>query len=460
MTVDPTRLLYLRLDDGAGATCASDSAGTANGALFNVAATDWTTSGKIGGALHLNGTNSYLVCSAVPTPGDATVSLWAKSDNTTWNGGCFLSKRSSFLFNTQANGTGVSFVVWVNGGATSWNINWTPPSGFDLTQWHQYVGVISPETGGVSAVTQLYVDGTLRAAWSASNAAVLVSDTTKTLVIGTDPGSGLYLKGSLDDVRLYSRALSANDISELNQETNQPPYAPAPVVTLAGSNPLTVEAGASYTDPGATANDTTDGVLTPQIVMNTVVANQPGAYVVTWAATDSLALTGTATRAVTVVDTTPPTIVVPANILVNAPTTGGVACVFSTSATDFVSGSVATTNNPASGTVLPIGVTTVTTTASDAAGNSASKTFTITVTPPFGVQEKWPPQLEIVGGTVALTVVPSVAWRIYHVQVSNDLSSASWQDVGSAQTGSGGNLSLFIPFDSTVPRRFYRLRLN
>ena len=65
------------------------------------------------------------------------------------------------------------------------------------------------------------------------------------------------------------------------------------------------------------------------------------------------------------------------------PTSGTGATVFySTSATDLVSGACATTNVPASGSVFPIGTTTVTTTAQDAAGNAQSRTFNVTVTPP------------------------------------------------------------------------------
>ena len=79
-------------------------------------------------------------------------------------------------------------------------------------------------------------------------------------------------------------------------------------------------------------------------------------------------------------DTMPPVITVPANMSVQAPDTNGVIVDFTTSAIDNVSGTVPTINTPASGSLFPIGTTTVTTTAVDAAGNSASSTFTVTVT--------------------------------------------------------------------------------
>ena len=82
----------------------------------------------------------------------------------------------------------------------------------------------------------------------------------------------------------------------------------APSVTLTGNNPLTFEAAATYMDPGATAGDAEDGALVPVITSNTVIANVPGTYSVTWTATDSGGLTGSTTRTVNVVDTTPPSI--------------------------------------------------------------------------------------------------------------------------------------------------------
>ncbi|WP_298821575.1 HYR domain-containing protein, partial [uncultured Chloroflexus sp.] len=45
------------------------------------------------------------------------------------------------------------------------------------------------------------------------------------------------------------------------------------------------------------------------------------------------------------------------------------------------SGSVAVTCAPASGSVFPLGETTVSCVASDAAGNRASGSFTVTITP-------------------------------------------------------------------------------
>ena len=101
---------------------------------------------------------------------------------------------------------------------------------------------------------------------------------------------------------------------------------------------------------------------------------------VTASATDAAGNIASAVFDVTVVDTTPPSLTVPANLTVAANGTDGAYVTYATSAHDLVNGTVATVSNPPSGSLFPIGSTTVTTTASDGSGNLASRTFTITVT--------------------------------------------------------------------------------
>ena len=81
-----------------------------------------------------------------------------------------------------------------------------------------------------------------------------------------------------------------------------------PVVTLNGLANVTVECHTSFTDPGATATDncTPDLMATPS---GSVDVNTPGSYVLTYSATDASTNTGTATRTVVVVDSTPPDLV-------------------------------------------------------------------------------------------------------------------------------------------------------
>jgi hypothetical protein len=82
---------------------------------------------------------------------------------------------------------------------------------------------------------------------------------------------------------------------------------------------------------------------------------------------------------VTVQDTTPPTITCPASITVPATGVGGAVVTFDVTAADNCPG-VNLSSSPASGTLFPIGMTVVTSTATDAAGNVSTCGFTVTVT--------------------------------------------------------------------------------
>jgi hypothetical protein len=87
----------------------------------------------------------------------------------------------------------------------------------------------------------------------------------------------------------------------------------------------------------------------------------------------------TCTFTVTVNDTTPPAITCPANITVfNDPGVCGAAVNYTATATDNCPG-VLVTYLPASGSFFPVGTSAVTATATDAAGNQSTCSFTVTV---------------------------------------------------------------------------------
>ena len=79
-------------------------------------------------------------------------------------------------------------------------------------------------------------------------------------------------------------------------------------------------------------------------------------------------------------DVTPPTIDSIADITAPATQPGGATVTFATSATDNTDGALPVTCSPASGSLFAVGTTPVTCSATDAAGNSVSTSFTVTVT--------------------------------------------------------------------------------
>jgi len=84
----------------------------------------------------------------------------------------------------------------------------TAPAGFDITQWHHYAGVYSPSLAKLA----IYVDGVHASSTSVSGA--MDADSGQ-IFIGKDDYTGRFFNGSIDDVRIYDRALSASEIAAL-----------------------------------------------------------------------------------------------------------------------------------------------------------------------------------------------------------------------------------------------------
>ena len=89
------------------------------------------------------------------------------------------------------------------------------------------------------------------------------------------------------------------------------PYQPpadttAPVITVTGDNPATVEINGTYTDAGATSDGGETVSASGEVDTGTV-----GEYTITYSATDAAGNTGTATRTVHVVDSGPGDTVAP-----------------------------------------------------------------------------------------------------------------------------------------------------
>jgi hypothetical protein len=145
---------------------------------------------------------------------------------------------------------------------------------------------------------------------------------------------------------------------------------------------MTVEAtspaGATVIYP-ASATDLVDG---PVPVRCTPASGEPfplGVTTVTCSATDRAGNSATGGFTVTVRDGTSPVLELPKDMTVEATTRDGATVPYPASATDAVDGPVPVACTPASGSLFQVGVTTVTCSATDRAGNTAKGGFTVTV---------------------------------------------------------------------------------
>ena len=176
--------------------------------------------------------------------------------------------------------------------------------------------------------------------------------------------------------------------------------------------------------PAANSNQATasDNCPTPTVTVaesNNGGAGSPASPLVitrTFTATDGSTNSASATQTITVIDNTPPVISCPANIAVNAIAgTCAAPVTFSVGASDNCSAASVSTDY-LSGSSFPVGTTTVHATATDAAGNSSSCSFTVTVS------DITPPVIILNGNTITLWP-PNHAYST--VSVSDLVASAS-----------------------------------
>jgi Concanavalin A-like lectin/glucanases superfamily/HYR domain/PKD domain len=198
-----------------------------------------------------------------------------------------------------------------------------------------------------------------------------------------------YFNGDIAEVIVYGRALS--DAERVTAEcrlaskyaipgcTAQPPLITIPAF-------MTVEAtGSSGTAVTFTATATNTAGSSVAVACNPTSGSvfPLGTTSVTCTAMDDV-LQASSTFPVNVVDTTPPSLLLPAGLLVDAATANGAVVSFITTGSDLVDGAVSVSCWPSSGSLFPIGSTWVSCSASDRAGNVATGQFSVTVrtTPP------------------------------------------------------------------------------
>ncbi|MDB6028973.1 MAG: uncharacterized protein JWM68_5196, partial [Verrucomicrobiales bacterium] len=197
----------------------------------------------------------------------------------------------------------------------------------------------------------------------------------------------------------------------------------APALTLNGASAMAVEANGTFTDPGALATDVCSGDLTSVIsVSGTVDTTTVGTYTLTYQVADATGNQATATRTVKVVDTTAPSITLSgANFLTvechsafRAP---------SATATDGVSGDISASIQITGSVNANVpGTYTLTYTATDASGNSASANRTVQVS------DTTAPEITTISAT------PNTLWAPNHTMVAVNIAAAATDGCDAAIT--------------------------
>ncbi|HEX6132074.1 MAG TPA: HYR domain-containing protein, partial [Actinomycetota bacterium] len=200
------------------------------------------------------------------------------------------------------------------------------------------------------------------------------------------PASGTTFALGTTTVTCSASDTRGNSASQSFQVTVADTIAPAWDAEPADlTREATGPAGAVATWPAPTASDAVDASVAVACDRASGSTFALGSTTVACTATDDAGNVSATDFVVLVQDTTAPAITVPAPITVEADSAAGTVVTYAASATDVVDGSVAVTCSPASGSTFAVGATTVTCTATDAAGNTGSRSFTVTVRGPVAL---------------------------------------------------------------------------
>jgi hypothetical protein len=268
---DPSLAGWWRLDEGSD-NLANDSSG--NGNLGVIQGTPTWVPGILDGALQFNGTDCYVNCGNGPSlqmQNQITMAFWIKTPGFTRNWAAIITKGDASWRMSRSSETGNSVHMGIGGTTTVGNPWFDASKPIADNAWHHIAGVYDGTTA------RIYIDGVESASREATGQ--LATNSNNVLIGENEGGTGRLLSGTLDDVRIYSRGLAAEEILTV-MKGYKGPIAGAPVpadkaVDVARDVILTwtpgpyarthdVYFGTSFDDVNAASRTSARGVLASQ----------------------------------------------------------------------------------------------------------------------------------------------------------------------------------------------------
>jgi hypothetical protein len=202
----PTLAGHWPFDEGSG-TAAADTSG--NGHNGVVSGATWTT-GKVNSALNFNGASSIVTTSTIALGNTFTISAWVNPAILAQSSFARIAETrydNGFYLGMNVSGTAYKFIVSAGSGATgSCGAFYGCAEGGTVTAgWH----LVTATFDGTQA--RLYVDAIL----VATETFTAPGTTNIPLYIGRYSLGSYAWNGAIDEVRLYTVALSATEITAL-----------------------------------------------------------------------------------------------------------------------------------------------------------------------------------------------------------------------------------------------------
>ena len=278
-------IVKLALDEGTGTTANDGSGNGNNGTLQN--GPTWTT-GKSGGALNFDGSNDTLFIAN-------SASLNTISTGVTFAAWVYRNSTQSGFVSVAAREVGTSYYehfyfgfengsyrwfVNTTGGYSSVSMGGSSPTG----QWVHVAGTYD------GATVRLYVNGVQQ--FSTPHSGTFATDTTGVTIGASHNDSGHAAEeafnGKVDDVAIYSYALTAQQVQQLYQGATSSGDTAQPSVSMtAPSNGTTVSGSAVTVSATASDNVGVAGVQFQLDGVNIGAEDTSSPYSTTWNTTSA-----------------------------------------------------------------------------------------------------------------------------------------------------------------------------
>jgi len=218
---------YYPLDATSG-TVAVDANGSSNNGV--VSGATWNSSGRFNGCLVFNGASSTVQITN-PLCNDFSIALWVKTTQAPGSGQWY---NGVGLIDADAPANNDDFGTALVGGKFAFGVG-NPDttilstSSINNGAWHFCVATRQQATG----VICVYVDGNLQATGTANRNTL---NATARLLFGAYASGNGYFNGSLDEVKIFNRTLSSNEVAALYlSSTVLPTAAPTNLTATAGN---------------------------------------------------------------------------------------------------------------------------------------------------------------------------------------------------------------------------------